>query len=116
MLRAKKNKPIMGFLKSIRSKDVFWKSLKDQCEKSLGSFSTVLAQSPDEDYEVFKSKLAEAITSSLEYSRPLQSVLSARLKSNWQIAQLKSRKSVLFRAMKVEKDIEKRKILKQEAK
>ena len=52
----------------------------------------------------------------MKYSSPLRTVLSARLKSNPLIAQLKIRKSALFREVKTESDIERRKLLKAELK
>ena len=110
----KKKKPVMELLKTVTRKDAFWKCLQDECDNKLADYSTVAGRSLNEDYELFKAKLTDAVTTSLKHTKPLKTILSARLNSNPQLTQLRKRKQELFCLVKTEDETEKRKLLKEE--
>ena len=64
----RKKKPMMNFLRSVTRRDGFWKCL----EQSLRDFVAILGQSIDEDYATFKSKLEEAVSTTLKNTKPIR--------------------------------------------
>jgi len=112
--RKKRRKGQMKYLRTVKQKDPFWESLAEECDRSLEDFATILGQTPTEDYAAFKAKLASAISIAWKNSKPMRTCLKATLKSDSVIVELRVKKSNLFRAVKIEKDPERRKALKDE--
>jgi hypothetical protein len=109
--KKKKNemkKPIMETLKSITRNDPYWKTLVHECDKTLTEFSTIHGQSIDEDYDTFKQKLTEAVSSSLVITKPQRRILIARIRSNPELKDLRKQKKEAFHKMKSEKEEEKK--------
>ena len=117
MKRVRRNrKPMMNFLRSVTRRDGFWKCLEAECNQSLKDFATILGQSIDEDYTAFKSKLEEAVSTTLKNTKPIRTLLKARLKADDKIVSLRIEKSGLFRAIKAEMNVESRQTLKTQLK
>ena len=87
-----------------------------ECDETLADFSTVLGQNVDVDYDVFKHKLEEAVANTLMRTKPTKLSLKARLKADATVVDLRVQKRDLFRDMKAEPCIEKRRPLKEELK
>src|SRR5690348_6528169 len=73
----RKKKPVMNFLRSVTRRDGFWKCLEAECDQSLKDFATILGQPIDEDYAAFKSKLEEAVSTTLKNTKPIRTLLKA---------------------------------------
>ena len=111
--REKKQKPVMEFLKTVtRSDTIFWKALEAECDRELCEFVPLLTNTPDEDYVSLKTKLVTAVQNTLAHTKPSRTVLSARLKSNEQIAELRIRRNRLYRKIKKQTDKDRRMELK----
>ena len=93
-----------------------WKCLESECDQRLQDFETILGQSIDKDYETFKSRLKKAVSATLKNTKPIRTLLKARLRSSEEIVNLRITKSELFRAMKAEKHMGNRKLLKDQFK
>ena len=102
----------METLKTVTRQDPFWKALREECDKSLKDYEAVTGQNIDKEYEEFKTKLTQALTTTLEKTQPLRTVLKARIKSNQELKQLRTRKHELYCEVKAEREKEKREILK----
>jgi hypothetical protein len=112
----RKKKPIMNFLRTVTRRDGFWKCLEVECDQSLQDFTTILGQPIDKDYATFKSKLEEAVSITLKNTKPIRTLLKARLKADGAIVNLRIKKSELFRTIKAEDNIENRIVLKDQLK
>ena len=71
----------MKKLKNITRKDPFWKTLVHECDKVFLEYCTISGQSIDEDYQIFKQKLTEAVTSSMTRTKPHRKLLISRIQS-----------------------------------
>jgi hypothetical protein len=80
----RKKKPVMNFLRAVTRRDGFWKCLEAECKQSLKDFTTILGQSIDEDYTAFKSKLEEAVSTTLKNTKPIRTLLKARLQAEFE--------------------------------
>jgi len=113
--QVRRDKPVMKFLKAVtRGDKSFWEALKSECEKSLCDFVPINTRSPDEDYNIMKTKLIEAVQNTLKHTKPTETIFTASLKSNREIIELRIRKNQLFRKVRDEQDKEKRAALKVE--
>lgn len=110
--RKKGKKPAMEALKTITNKDPFWKSLKIVCDEQLKDFATIPGNSINDDYAELKTKLTEAVETTLARTKPMHVALTAKLKSNPTLERLMKEKFSLHNQAKAEPDVERRIALK----
>jgi len=112
--KEKARKPAMEFMKIVTRKDPFWDELENQCDNSLRDFVVQGETKIDEDYNNFKQKLKQGVENALHKCKPHRHHLTAKLRKDGTVKNLRGRKRDSFEKIKAEREVERRLRLKRE--
>ena len=90
----------MNLLKKVTLSDPFWNSYEHDCDNIMIQFETREENSIDEDYSNLREMIHMSLAETLNKHKPLVLTLTARLKTNQNILDLRMRKNHLYRMKK----------------